>query len=57
MGRQKKYAYMLKKEIACDVFDIKDYQKGMFDKYELVIFASAIYASGISGLKVLKKIH
>lgn len=27
----------------------------MFDKYELVIFASAIYASGISGLKVLKK--
>ena len=54
-GATKKYAYMLKKEIACDVFDIKDYQKGMFDKYELVIFASAIYASGISGLKVLKK--
>ena len=54
-GATKKYAYMLKKEIACDVFDVKDYQKGMFDKYELVIFASAIYASGISGLKVLKK--
>lgn len=54
-GATKKYAYMLKKEIACDVFDIKDYQKGMFDKYELIIFASAIYASGISGLKVLKK--
>ena len=33
---------MLKKEIACDVFDIKDYQKGMFDKYELVIFASEL---------------
>lgn len=48
MGRQKICLYV-KKEIACDVFDVKDYQKGMFDKYELVIFASAIYASGISG--------
>lgn len=56
-GATKKYADMLKDELACDVFNAADYKKILFERYDCVIFAGAIYAGGMAGLNILRKIY
>ncbi len=53
-GAAKKYAGMIKEALGGDVFDVKDFEKADLVQYDAVVFAGAIYASGISGLKVLR---
>lgn len=54
-GATKKYADMLKKELSCDILDLKDFKKALLKKYDCMIFAGGIYASGISGIRILQK--
>lgn len=54
-GATKKYAAMLKEELLCDVFESKSCQTVKMESYDWAIFAGGIYASGISGLDVLRK--
>lgn len=56
-GATEKYALMLKEELACDIYDINNINKVKFEQYDSVIFAGGIYASGIAGLKVLRKYY
>lgn len=54
-GATKKYALMLQEELACDIYDSNNISKVKFEQYDSVIFAGGIYASGIAGLKTLRK--
>lgn len=54
-GATKKYTEMLKNELPCDVYNVADYKKIQLENYTCIIFAGAIYASGISGLNILRK--
>lgn len=54
-GATKKYVDMLRDELDCDVMESRDHSKIDFEKYRWIIFAGGIYASGISGLDVLRK--
>ena len=54
-GATKRYAELLKEKLACDILDARSFQKDMAARYECFIFAGAIYASGISGMDVLRK--
>lgn len=54
-GATKKYAAMLKEELCCDIFEITNYKKVLFERYDWIIFAGAIYAGGIAGLDILRK--
>lgn len=53
----KKYTAMLQKELSCEILDIKDFTKAVLTGYDCVIFAGSIYASGISGLNILRKYY
>ena len=53
-GATKKYAQMTAEEFGADLLEI-DKWKGAAEGYDWVVFCGAIYASGISGLKTLKK--
>ena len=55
MGRQKKYVDMLSEELDCDIVENGNYRKVAFEQYSWIVFAGGIYASGISGLDVLRK--
>lgn len=54
-GATRKYVDMLREESDCDVWE--NGNRGSFDpeKYDWLVFAGGIYASGISGLDVLEK--
>ncbi len=54
-GATKKYVDMLKKELDCDVYEMNACNEKNLEKYDWIVFASGIYASGISGLNVLRK--
>lgn len=54
-GATKKYADMLRKELPCDVCESRNWKTAKMASYDWVIFAGGIYASGISGLDVLRK--
>lgn len=54
-GATKTYATMLKEELSCDVFDLSNFKKSLFEKYDCIIFAGAIYAGKIAGLDFLHK--
>ena len=54
-GATKKYVDMLRDELDCDVMESRDHSGIEFEKYRGIIFAGGIYASGISGLDVLRK--
>lgn len=56
-GATKKYASMLQDELSCDIYSITDYKKISFESYDCIIFAGAIYAGGIAGLNILRKIY
>lgn len=56
-GATKKYAIMLQNELSCDIYDVVDHKKILFENYDCIIFAGAIYAGGMSGLNILRKIH
>lgn len=56
-GATKKYATMLQDELSCDIYSITDYKKIPFESYDCIIFAGAIYAGGIAGLNILRKMH
>ena len=54
-GATKKYAGMLQTELACDICGIQKNHIYEWQRYDWIIFAGGIYASGIAGLDVLKK--
>ncbi len=54
-GATKKYAEMLREESGCDVCGSGSCSGAKLGQYPWVVFAGGIYASGISGLDVLKK--
>lgn len=54
-GATKKYVDMLKVELPCDIKENKKHKKIDFEKYDCIIFAGAIYASGIAGINNLLK--
>lgn len=56
-GATKKYATMLQDELSCDIFSIADYKTVSFERYDCIIFAGAIYAGGVAGLNILRKIY
>lgn len=56
-GATKKYATMLQEELSCDIYDVADYKKILFESYDCIIFAGAIYAGGMAGLNILRKIY
>lgn len=54
-GATRKYAAMLKEELACDICQVGNCSEFELEKQDWIIFAGGIYASGIAGLDVLKK--
>lgn len=54
-GATKKYVDMLREELDCDMIESGSYGKIPCDQYDWIVFAGGIYASGISGLDVLRK--
>lgn len=54
-GATKKYATMLAKRYDFDIVDVKDFRSTILPHYDVIVLAGAIYASGISGIKVLQK--
>lgn len=56
-GATKKYAAMLKEELSCDIYDTADYKKVLYERYDCVIFAGAVYAGEIAGMNILRKIY
>ena len=56
-GATKKYALMLKEELSCEIYDAADYKKIPFERYSYVIFAGAVYAGGMAGLDILRKVY
>ena len=64
-GSTKHYADMLKEEmesgenggniIKCDAVPVERFDRNALGDYDTVIIAGAVYASGISGINVLKK--
>ena len=54
-GATKKYVDMLSEELDCDIVESENYSKAVFEQYSWIVFAGGIYASGISGLDVLRK--
>lgn len=54
-GATKKYVDWLAEETGFDIVEAKNAEIDEVSKYKTVIFAGGIYASGIAGLKFLKK--
>ena len=54
-GATEKYACMLKEILECEILKTEHYNKAVLDYYDCIVFAGGIYASGISGLEVLRK--
>lgn len=54
-GFTKKYAEMISKSINCNCLSIKESKKVNLKEYDFIIFGGSLYASGIIGLKKLKK--
>lgn len=54
-GATAKYVQMLREALSCDTFELDHYHGRAIGTYDHVIFAGGIYASGIAGLKDLRK--
>lgn len=54
-GATRKYVDMLQGEIACDVCNLKDLKTNNFKSYQCIVFMGGVYASGIAGMKILRK--
>ncbi|MGI6010832.1 MAG: flavodoxin domain-containing protein [Ruminococcus sp.] len=54
-GATKKYANMLKEELGCEILKIEDWNPSLSDDYDSIVFAGAVYASGIGGIDILRK--
>lgn len=54
-GSTKKYADMLKEELACDVFEIGNFPFHQAEHYDFIIAAGGIYAGGISVMKDIRR--
>lgn len=54
-GSTKKYVDMMKEEISCDAFEIEHYKFSDVNKYDLIVIAGGIYASGVAGMRYLRK--
>ena len=55
MVQPKKYADMLKEELACDVFEIGNFPFHQAEHYDFIIAAGGIYAGGISVMKDIRR--
>ena len=56
-GATKKYAELLKEALTCDIEETQNFKAIDFHQYDCIVFAGAIYASGIAGINVLQKNH
>ena len=54
-GGTKKYVDILKKELNCDICEVREGKKAALDTYGWIVFAGGIYAGGIAGLSFLRK--
>lgn len=54
-GATEKYAKMLAELYDFDMVKVSDFRTSMIQHYDVIVLAGAVYASGISGLKVLQK--
>lgn len=54
-GATEKYAKIMKSKLNCDVINLENKEQIDLKKYEIVILAGGIYASGIAGLGFLRK--
>lgn len=54
-GATKKYAELLKEALTCDIEESCNFKKVDFNHYDCIVFAGAIYASGIAGIDILRK--
>lgn len=54
-GFTKKYAEWIAEELSADIFDVKDIDANKLEPYEAVIYGGSLYASGIKGIKFIKR--
>jgi len=54
-GSTKKYAEWICKDLNCDIFEAKKFDKNLFENYEIIIFGSGLYAGSIAVKNVLVK--
>ena len=54
-GATRKYADLLKEELACDILEVRKFSRSVLEPYDAIVFAGGVYASGISGIRVLQK--
>lgn len=54
-GATFKYAEMLREALACDVFQIENFNFSTVDTYHFILLAGGIYARGISCIKYIRK--
>lgn len=54
-GSTKTYAQWIAEELACPIFERKEFNPKDFEKYEVIIYGGGLYAGGISGIKLMKE--
>lgn len=54
-GFSEKYAKWIAEELKADLFKLSDFSKKKINDYEAVIYGGGVYASGINGIKFIKK--
>lgn len=56
-GAVKKYAFLLREALACDIRDARQWKDMDFQTYDWIVFAGGIYAGGLACLAPLKKAY
>ena len=54
-GFVKKYAELISEQLNCDICNYKNADISKMKNYDTVIYGGGLYASGINGIKVIKK--
>lgn len=54
-GSTKRYAQWIAEKLRCPLFEKKDFNPQNFEKYEVIIYGSGLYAGGVSGIKLIPK--
>lgn len=54
-GFTKNYAEWISEELPSDCFALEDFDENKFAEYDTIIYGGGLYASGINGIKKIKK--
>lgn len=56
-GATRRYAGLLRSALGCDVYETTAIAQARLERYDCIIFAGGVYASGVAGLRMLQKYY